>query len=61
MTDHPPAIPAITVTRFTRRALLEGEAPTVYGAFTIHGKMEYVTVPLGLSPEQPCRVGGHDE
>ena len=48
MTDHPPAIPAIQV-RHGPRILV-----TPYGVIH-YGESP---TPLGLSPEQPARVGG---
>ena len=65
MTDHPPAIPAIQVRHDVcgmcgdpkcgtpvPRAWLDAQGMAI---------AETLTVPLGLSPEQPCRIGGHDE
>ena len=52
MSDHPPAIPPIAV----RVPVLcyEDGTPMERNDWT------YI-VPLGLSPEQPARIGGYDE
>ena len=59
MTDHPPAIPAIQV----RRHLYPienhtGVAGYPFQAATVVRAGFIWTVPLGLSPEQPARLGG---
>jgi len=63
VTDHPPAIPAIQV----RREMMGVVNATGVSGYPfppsrhVHHPAYTVFAPLGLSPEQPCRIGGHDE
>ena len=53
--DHPPAIPPIGV-----RQAVYMPPPNEWGSSTITANIYPwgITVPLGLSPEQPARLGG---
>ena len=66
MTDHPPAIPAIGVRHVfvesgdSVESVLHAKPGQVIVVRNLCGVWHH-SVPLGLSPEQPCRIGGHDE
>lgn len=63
VTDHPPAIPAIQVRQlfYYWPNTTSGSPLNVPQNGPVMPCPYVMLTPLGLSPEQPARIGGHDE